>query len=84
MKVKELIKELEKYDWDMNVYVWDWEDYTVDDCLELKQEIESFSFYKDGSLLWSRVDPTLEEAEKKTEKRDKVERRNVLVIYADY
>lgn len=84
MKVKELIKELEKFDWDMNVYVYDREDHTHDNYIELKQEIESFSFYKDWSLLWSRIDKTLEEAEKKTEKRDKVKRENVLVIYADY
>ena len=40
MKVKELIKELEKFDWDMEVVVYDREDHTYDDCIEIKKEIE--------------------------------------------
>jgi len=52
MKVKELIKELEKFDWDMDVVVYDREDHTHDDYIELKKEILSYMIGKDGKPLW--------------------------------
>lgn len=84
MKVKELIKELEKFDWDMEVVVYDREDHTYDDCIEIKKEIESYMVGKDGKPIWSRIDKTIGEAEENTKKREKAVRKDILVIYADY
>ena len=84
MKVKELIKELEKFDWDMKVYVYDREDNTHDDSFVFKQEIESFLLWEDWKPIWSRIDKTLEEAEEKTKKWKLPLKKDVLVIYADY
>ena len=84
MTVKELIEELQKYDWDMKVYVYDREDHTHDDYIEVKQEIESFLLWEDWKPIWSRIDRTLEEAEENTKKREKAVRKDILVIYADY
>jgi len=84
MKVKELIEQLKKFDWDMDVVVYDREDHTHDDYIELKKEIQSYMVGKDWKPIWSRVDKTLEEAEEHTKNRDKAVREDILVIYADY
>lgn len=84
MKVKELIEQLKKFDWEMDVVVYDREDHTHDDYIELKKEILSYMVDKDGIPIWSRIDKTEEEAEENTKKRDKAVRKDILVIYADY
>jgi len=84
MKVKELIEQLKEFDWDMQVVVYDREDHTHDDYIELKKEIQSYMIAKDGKPIWSRVDRTMEEAEENTKKRENAVRKDILVIYADY
>lgn len=86
MKVKELIEELKKFDGDMPVYIFDWEDRIHCDTLSLKQEVEWFSHYKDWSLLGSRISPTYKEAEEiaRENNRHDPTYKNVLTIYADY
>ena len=84
MTVWELIKELKKYDEKMQVVVDDWEDYTHDDCIELNKEVQSFMIWEDWKPIGSRIDKTIEEALHKTKNWDRVERREILVIYADY
>ena len=86
MTVKELIEELSKYDENTQVCVYDRENYTYDDYLKVKKEVQSFMMGEDWKPIWSRIDGTLEEAEKATEKygRDKAIRKDILVIYHDY
>ena len=86
MKVKELIKELEKFDWDMEVNIFDWEDNMHCDSFDFKVEVEWFSHYKDGSLLGSKIFKTLEEAQSTAKEHKWLDPtyRNVLTIYADY
>lgn len=86
MKVKELIKELEKFDWEMEVNVFDREDRMYCDCIDLKVEVEWFSHYKDGSLLGSKIFHTQEEAEETAKEYKWINPtyKNVLIIYADY
>jgi hypothetical protein len=86
MKVKELIKELQKFDWDMEVNIYDREDNMHCDSFEFKVEVEWFSHYKDGSLLGSKIFPTQEKAEEAAKEHERLNPtyRNVLTIYADY
>ena len=85
MKVKDLIKELQKFDWEMKVYVYDREDNTHDDSFEFKKEIESFCIWSDWKPIWSRIDKNKELAMINTLKRkNNIIQRDVLVIYADY
>ena len=85
MKVKELIEELKKYDENMKVVVYDWEDNTHDDSFTFKKEIESFYIWSDWKPIWSRIDKNKEMAMINTLKRkNKIVQRDVLVIYADY
>ena len=84
MKVKELIEKLKEYDGEMQVVVYDREDHTYDDCIELNKEIQSFMLWADWKPLGSRIDRTLEEAEENTKKWKLPLKRDILVIYADY
>ena len=84
MTVKELIKELEKYDWKMKVYVYDREDQTYDDSFEFKQQVESFMIWEDWKPIASRIDKDYAFAKQSTKERKKVVHKDILVIYADY
>ena len=84
MKVKELIEQLQKYDGDMQVVVYDREDHTYDDYLKLNKEIQSYMILEDWKPIWSRVDKTIQEAIENTKSWEKAVRKEILVIYADY
>lgn len=85
MKIKDFIKELQKYDEDMEVVIYDWEDNTYDNAFEFKKEIESYCIWTDWKPIWSRIDKNQELAMINTFKwKNKVVQKDILVIYADY
>lgn len=84
MTVKELIKELQKYDENMEVVIYDREDRTHDTVFEFSKEIESYMIWKNWKPLWSRIDKTKELAEINTSKWERKTQKDILVIYADY
>ena len=84
MLVKEFIKELQKYDGDMKVYIYDREDNTYDDSFEFTQQIESFMIWEDWKPIASRIDKNQELAEQSTKQWKNKIQKDVVVIYADY
>lgn len=84
MKIKDFIKELKKYDENIEVVVYDWEDKTYDNYFEFNEEVESYKIWKDWKPIWSRVDKNLAQAELNTWDRWKVVRKPILVIYPDW
>ena len=47
MKIKDFIKELQKYDENMEIVIYDWEDNTYDNAFEFSKEIESYCIWTD-------------------------------------
>jgi len=85
MKIKDFIKELQKFDEDMEVVIYDWEDRTYDNAFEFKKEIESICIWKDWKPIGSRIDKNEEMAYYNTRNwKNEIKRKDILVIYADY
>lgn len=84
MKVKELIEDLKKYDWEMNIYIYDWQDKTVDEYIRLEKQVESFKIDSFWDYIWSRIDNTIEQAKGKTKDWAKVIHKDILVMYWEY
>ena len=88
MTVKELIEELKKYDEDMEIVIYDWEDKTHDTTFKFSKEIESYMIWKDWKPIWSRIDRELSTAKIITDTRFQkwynVIHKDILVIYPDY
>lgn len=84
MKIKDFIKELQKYDEDMEVVVYDWEDNTYDNAFEFSKEIESYCIWTDWKPIWSRIDKNMKQALINTAKWNRIVQKDILVIYADY
>ena len=83
MKVKELIKELEKFDWDMEVVVYDREEHTYDDVFTFKKKARAYTENK-WKRKWIDIYEDMEQAKKRTKWVEWVKYDDILVIYADY
>lgn len=85
MKIKDLIKKLQEYDEEIEVVIYDWEDNTYDNSFEFSKEIESYCIWSDWKPIWSRIDKNEEMAYYNTRNwKNKIKRKDILVIYADY
>lgn len=85
MKIKDFIKELQKFDENMEVVIYDWDDNTYDNDFEFSKEIESYMMWKDWEPIWSRIDKNEEMAYYNTRDwKNEIIRKDILVIYADY
>ena len=85
MKVKDFIKELQKYDENMEVVIYDREDNTYDNAFIFSKEIESYCMWSDWKPIWSRIDKDMKNAMINTSKwKNKIVQKDILVIYADY
>lgn len=86
MKVKELIEELQKFNWDMEVAIYDREDKTYDNYFEFNVETLATGRNSVWKIVHSDVFKNRQIASLITykDKWRNVKYEDILIIYADY